>query len=85
MARVKNKSGDAWIDAETNQRVAKGGVIEIPDDRAWGYCQMEDIWAAADKATSALAEEQKAAIEAVDNPPAEVPAEQPVAAENQES
>ena len=40
MAKVKNVSGDAWVDVETNTRVAKGGTLEIPDGRAWGYCQM---------------------------------------------
>lgn len=59
MAKVKNVSGDAWVDAETNTRVAKGGTLEIPDDRAWGYCQMEGIWKAADKATGGLAESQR--------------------------
>ena len=59
MAKVKNVSGDAWVDVETNTRVAKGAPLEIPDDRAWGYCQMEGIWKAADKATEALAESQR--------------------------
>lgn len=84
MAKVKNVSGEAVHNLETDRRVAKGGTLEIPDERAWGYCQM-DIWEPADKATAALAVEQKAAIDAVTNPPAEVPAEQPVEAENQES
>lgn len=59
MAKVKNVSGDAWVDMETNTRVAKGGTLEIPDGRAWGYCQMESIWKAADKATAELAESQR--------------------------
>lgn len=70
MAKVKNVSGDAWIDAETGSRVSKGGVLEIPDERAWGYVQMS-IWEPADKATAALAEVQK---------PGYVP-DEPVAAE----
>lgn len=70
MAKVKNVSGGAWVDAETNTRVAKGGSLEIPDDRAWGYVQMVSIWAAADKATADLAESQK---------PGFVPAEPDVA------
>mgnify|MGYP000302427529 CR=1 FL=1 len=54
MAKVKNVTDGAWIDAETNTRVAKGGTLEIPDGRTWGYCQMESIWKAADKATAEL-------------------------------
>lgn len=68
MAKVKNVSSGPWVDAETNQRVAKGGTLEIPDGRAWGYCQMESVWKAADKATADLAEEQRAAIAALENP-----------------
>lgn len=68
MAKVKNVTDGAWIDAETNTRVAKGGTLEIPDGRTWGYCQMKSIWKAANKATAELAEEQRAAIAALENP-----------------
>lgn len=68
MAKVKNVSGDAWVDVETNTRVAKGGTLEIPDERAWGYCQMEGVWKAADKATEALAESQRPGAGAEVNP-----------------
>lgn len=87
MAKIKNVSGDAWVDAETNTRVAKGGTLEIPDGRAWGYCQMESIWKAADKATAELAEEQRAAIAALENPGPvvdEAPVEPAVVPENVE-
>lgn len=59
MAKVKNVSGAPWVDAETNTRVAKGGVLEVPDERAWGYVQMAGVWEAADEATAALAEGQR--------------------------
>ena len=84
MAKVKNVSGALLINPEMNARVAKGGTLEIPDDRAWGYCQTADVWSPADKPTANLVEEQRAAVAALENPGA-VPDEQPAVAENKES
>lgn len=84
MAKVKNVSGAALTNPEQNKRVAKGGTLDIPDERAWGYCQTADVWAPADKLTADLVAEQRAAVAALENPGAQ-PIEQPVAAENTES
>lgn len=73
MAKVKNETGAPWVDARTMQRVPKGGVFEVPDDLTWSYVQ-SDNWSCADKATQALADKQRAAIE---SPPAEEPADVP--------
>ena len=59
MAMGKTVTGGAGANAETNTGDAKGGTLESPDDRTWGYWPMESIWKAADKATEALAESQR--------------------------
>lgn len=64
---VRNETGAAWVDAWSNQRVPKGGTLEIRDELVWNYVQ-SDIWSAANKKTQALADAQRDAIE---NPPSE--------------
>lgn len=84
MAKVKNVSGAPLINPEMGARVAKGGTLDIPDERAWGFCQTADVWAPADKPTADLVEEQRAAVAALENPGV-VPDEQPAVAEKKES
>ena len=69
MAKVKNETGGAWFDAQSGQRVAKGGVLEVPDEQVWSYVQ-SDNWSAGDKKTQALADEQRKERDARRNPPA---------------
>ena len=70
MGKVKNETGAAWVDARTGLRVAKGGTLDVPDELVWGYVQ-SDNWSAADKATQAVADKQRAAIEAIESPQAD--------------